>query len=646
MKDERQQPHIGNPAINCGAKYLAPKFIWGLFIASAVMLTVIQPPIGWSLLAWMSLVPFILACSPDAQPKRLALAAYIVSLCYWLGNLYWVFPITIVGWATFCLYTALLWPILAMCLRFCRAKKIPLFIAAPILVVGAERLQGFLLGGFFWRFLAHSQYANVTLIQIADIFGTAGVSFLIAMVNGLLAELIIDARQKTEDRSQKAEDRRQKTEGRRQKTEDRSLSSVLRPLFSVGLVGAVLVAAVAYGRWRISQSPDFITQGPLVASLQSNVPQSVKKSFEQSDRLFEELMETSKAAAGAGAKLIAWPETMVQATLNPEILAKLALLDPSHSYMVFDQALKGHAKDTAYVLVGAYGGGKPEFQDDSTIHLGERYNSAFLYCPDGTQAPQHYDKIHLVPFGEVLPLRKIVPWFYDFLMKLEFIPYHYDYSLDYGSEYTAFEMKLKTQDHALSVVEGSKLETYKFGVIICYEDTVPAIARRFALDPSERPHVKRGAKYLAPPFRQGSQKRVDWLVNISNDGWFVRFKNAKVYPSAEQPQHAAVCAFRAVENRLPVVRSVNTGISCLIDSLGRIRDGYIAASGDFPAKAMERTGMAGWFVDKMPIDSRVTFFSKYGQWLDFSCTACLVLLIMLMLWTRFSKPKIETRLAG
>ncbi len=152
--------------------------------------------------------------------------------------------------------------------------------------------------------------------------------------------------------------------------------------------------------------------------------------------------------------------------------------------------------------------------------------------------------------------------------------------------------------------------------------------------PSERPHVERGAKYVAPPFRRGSQKRVDWLVNISNDGWFVRFKNAKVYPSAEQPQHAAVCAFRAVENRLPVVRSVNTGISCLIDSLGRIRDGYIAASSDFPAKAMERTGMAGWFVDKMPIDSRVTFFSKYGQWLDFSCTACLVLLIIWMLWTK------------
>ncbi|MFB0524456.1 MAG: hypothetical protein ACETVZ_02880, partial [Phycisphaerae bacterium] len=164
------------------------------FVTSAVMLTVIQPPISWSFLAWVSLVPFILACSPQAKPKPLVLVAYIVSLCYWLWNLYWVAPITLIGWAAFCLYVALLWPIVALCLRYCRIKKIPLFLAGGVLFVGAERLQGFFLGGFFWRFLAHSQYHNIMVIQIADIFGAAGVSFLIAMVNGLLAELILDAR--------------------------------------------------------------------------------------------------------------------------------------------------------------------------------------------------------------------------------------------------------------------------------------------------------------------------------------------------------------------------------------------------------------------------------------------------------------------
>ena len=70
------------------------------------------------------------------------------------------------------------------------------------------------------------------------------------------------------------------------------------------------------------------------------------------------------------------------------------------------------------------------------------------------------------------------------------------------------------------------------------------------------------------------------------------------------------------------MRCVNTGISCLIDSCGKIRDGFLA--GNLPEKALERKGMAGWFVDKMPIDKRVTFFSRFGQWLDNLCAICLL----------------------
>jgi len=151
-------------------------------------------------------------------------------------------------------------------------------------------------------------------------------------------------------------------------------------------------------------------------------------------------------------------------------------------------------------------------------------------------------------------------------------------------------------------------------VMICYEDTVPAIARKFALDEQDR-------------------KRLDWLVNISNDGWFVLFDDEEVIPSAELVQHAAVCAFRAVENRLAVLRSVNTGISCLIDSAGRIRNGYIA--GDLPVRATERTGMAGWFIDRIPIDNRITIFSKYGEWLDFCCEFCVISLIIVLLSRKY-----------
>jgi len=556
------------------------------------MLTVIQPPIGWAFLAWVSWVPFILACSPNTNPRRLVKVTYVISLFYWLVNLYWVFPITIAGWLAFCFYTAFLWPILALCFRYCRIKRIPLFIATPVLIVGIERMQGLFLGGFFWRFLAHSQYQNTALIQIADIFGAGGVSFLIAMYNGLLAELLLAAWVRGPTIGHLA---RRFTAG-----------YILQAL----IVCLSIIAAFTYGNWRIAQSDKpfdsaqggepvepVVEQGPIVASLQSNIPQSVKREGKSSEAIFNELLEQSKSSAKAGAEIIVWPETMVQAVLDPQVIR---ILDPCHPYKVFDNTLKEHSKDTAYVLVGAYGG-VPEIKEDS-ICLAERYNSAFLYTPEGRLSDKRYDKIHLVPFGEVLPLRKTFPAIYQFLMKLKFIPYNFDYSLDYGSEYTIFEMSGNAAQN-LKI----KTQNYKFGVIICYEDTVPAIARKFTVS-------------------KDGKKQVDWLVNISNDGWFVKFAGEKVSPSAELPQHAAVCAFRAVENRIPIVRSVNTGISCLIDSLGRIKDNFVA--GTLPDKAMDRTAVAGWFTDRILIDKRISFFSKNGEWLDFCCQACLVLLII------------------
>jgi len=560
------------------------------FIGTAVMLTVIQAPIGLAPLAWVAFVPFIIACSPKTRPRRLFLFGFVISLCYWLGNLYWVAPVTIVGWLLFCLYTALLWPVLALCLRYCRTKKVPLFLAAAILIVGIERMQGFFLGGFFWRFLAHSQYKNVTLIQIADIFGAGGVSFLIAMVNGLLAELIVTVRQKK--------------------------SFTLVQFAGTAIVCAAVVGAFAYGWWRIDQEGKCVTEGPLAAALQSNVPQSVKRSFESSEDLFNGLMEQSKTAVKASAELIVWPETMVQARLNPEVLW---LLKPSDPWNIFDKRLREHSKDNAFVLVGALGG-VPVIRENLEIQYAKKYNSAFLYNIDGTKSPKSYNKIHLVPISEFLPLRKNLAWFYKLLRKIKFIPYNFDHSLDHGTEYTVFEMDRGQGEDLLAVREdgGIQASQYRFAVIICYEGTVPYVARKFALD-------------------EHGRKRIDWLVNISNDGWFVRFKDEHVLPSTELAQHAAVCVFRAVENRLAVLRSVNTGISCLIDSAGRIRNGFIA--GDLPVDAKDRTGMAGWFVERIPIDNRATIFSKYGEWLDFCCETCVILLIIVLLSGRFFRTK-------
>jgi apolipoprotein N-acyltransferase len=221
-----------------------------------------------------------------------------------------------------------------------------------------------------------------------------------------------------------------------------------------------------------------------------------------------------------------------------------------------------------------------------------------LYSPDGNQSAEKYYKIHLVPFGEYIPFTNI-PLIHKLLLK--FSPYDFDYTLNPGREHTAFEMKEDEKE-------------YRFSVIICYEDAVPYEVREFVLD-------------------RNGRKRIEWLVNISNDGWFVKFEDNRVITSTELAQHTANAAFRAIENRLGVVRSVNTGISCMIDSLGRIRDGY--AAGNLPEKAFDRGGVEGWFCDRIAIDSRITFFSRYGQWLDWSCQLCLAAILTAQIAERF-----------
>jgi apolipoprotein N-acyltransferase len=579
-----------------------------LMILSAVLLTVIQAPVGWSFLAWVALVPFVLACSPQVRLRSLVRIAAGVGFLYWLVNVYWILPITVIGWLAMCFYLSWFWVLPAVAVRFCRDRGFPLFIALPLLVVGAERLQGFPMGGFYWRLLGHSQYQHLALIQIADLFGAAGVSFVVAMVNGLLVDLVFLGVAQTWlcKRSHGTQD---------------ALGDHASPFYTprtpswkiggAGVIATIVVVTgtVLYGQWRLRQAEQCVTEGPTVASLQSNVPQSVKRSHEKSADIFDELMADSKAAVAHGAELVIWPETMVQGLLDPSLWPYLkGNLDQDKA---FHQALCEHARTSGvYVLVGAQGA---EIVSDASgnLRLGS-YNSAYFYRPNGTRDPGRYDKIHLVLFGEYIPFRYTVPWLFERLKMFLPAGWNPDYSLEHGTRYTVFEMAPpaalpdpKAPARAAPVAgppSAELLPPYRFGVIICYEDTIPYVARNFTLDANGR-------------------KRIDWLVNISNDGWFVRFqKNSKrVLASTELLEHAAICAFRAVENRLAIVRSVNTGISCLIEPTGRIRDGYLAASDGFPRRAADRTAMAGWFMDRLPIDKRVTFYSRHGEWFADAC---------------------------
>jgi apolipoprotein N-acyltransferase len=200
--------------------------------------------------------------------------------------------------------------------------------------------------------------------------------------------------------------------------------------------------------------------------------------------------------------------------------------------------------------------------------------------------------MHRVPFGEFVPLKEWFPWL------AKFVPYEDDYGVEIGEQWTRFA-----------------LGPYRFGVVICYEDTDPALARQYAL-PAE------------------GERPVDFLLNISNDGWFDG--------TSEHEQHLAICRFRAVECRRAVARSVNMGISAVIDGNGRVRlpdRGYMVKTlqdyvawnwkglpgveppgGELPmARWPQFKKAAGVLLTTIPIDERPSVYARWGDWLPQGC---------------------------
>lgn len=327
--------------------------------------------------------------------------------------------------------------------------------------------------------------------------------------------------------------------------------------------GLLVAGAAGYGAWRVR---DDFASGPRVALVQTNISQDLRTGAWQSQSAAEnaamtmaaQLTELLDQAAAGRPDLIILPETSFPVRVS---LAEPGVpdedLDPEERRRVRrdreDLAQAGR-RSQASVLVGV-----------GTTIVGRPgtplrdYNSALLVRPDGSFADR-YDKIHRVPFGEYVPLEKYAPW----LQLLT--PYKgFKYGIDPGETTTQFSVAANGRE-------------FHFGALICYEDSEPALARQYLSGP-------------AP---------VDFLVNISNDGWF--------RSTAEHEQHLAVCRFRAVECRRPVVRAVNMGISAVIDG-----DGRVAA---LPGATWATSkGVTGVVTMPIPLDTRTSFYAWSGDWL-------------------------------
>jgi apolipoprotein N-acyltransferase len=544
-------------------------------ILSGVLLWTAFYPLNLGFVAYFALVPFLALVRADGVSKsRRYLAAFVGGLAFFVPVMQWIrvaHPAMYASWIGLSFGCAAFFPIALFLLRrLDRLGKPPLALTLPIVWVALEYIRAhFPVGypileplgihryvGFAWYFLGHTQHDYPMMIQTADLGGVYAITFMLAAFNGSLAEWLF------------------RTKSGRYLLNWPYVHQVgfFREMWTFAFALLLFLVSYGYGASRLIH-PEF-EKGPLVAALQANFTQDLKSSDPMA--LWQEYNRLCENSAIRRPDLIVWPETCypVNYTL---IESKTPPSDDFMKWMKYNKDLHEIAFKNwrTNVLLGS----------GLEVWNGERilkFNTALLLEPDGTLGGR-YDKMHLVPFGEYVPMKETLPF-----MKW-FSPYTHDYSCTPGAKQTR-----------LAIMSGDV--QYTFGTLICYEDTDPLLARRFNL-------------------KSGDDRPVDFLVNISNDGWF--------RGSAEHEQHLAICKFRAVEARRSIVRAVNMGISAIINS-----DGQIQALPHNSVK--ESLHWVGPVTDRIRLDSRESFYAKWGDWVPTVCWV--VILVGMVLSRRKGKP--------
>ncbi|RPJ62825.1 MAG: apolipoprotein N-acyltransferase [Acidobacteria bacterium] len=334
-------------------------------------------------------------------------------------------------------------------------------VAVPLVWVATEYARGYLLTGFPWVLLGYSQVTVLPIAQLASAVGVFGLSALVAAVNAALAWAAVAP-----------------------STRQRVLTAAAAALFVAGVA--------AWGQARLSDGS--LTRGGAsvkVAVIQGNVPQDQKWDPVHAREIFARYLRMSREAAAAGARFIVWPESS-----TPFFFEE----DPAGG-----AAIQDLARETGtYVLVGS-----DQVERASPPRY---YNAAFLVGPDGATRAV-YRKMHLVPFGEYVPLKRLL-FFVSPLVEAvaDFTP---------GDEAVVLP-----------------LENGAASTAICYEVVYPDLVRQSVLAGSEL------------------------LTTITNDAWYGW--------SSAPHQHFEQAVMRAIEQGRYLVRSANTGVSALVDPYGRI----------------------------------------------------------------------------
>jgi apolipoprotein N-acyltransferase len=310
-----------------------------------------------------------------------------------------------------------------------------------------------------------------------------------------------------------------------------------------------VVVAFAYGFHQLRQ-PAVVGRELKATLVQPSIPQTMIWDESKSYERYKELMELSENALSEPADVLMWPEASLPGyPYNREgnIAAPIADLAREHG---------------AWLIIGG---------DDIQIKPGETnfFNASFLIGPDGRLAGR-YRKRGLVIFGEYIPLEHSLPFIKWFT--------------PVTGSYTAGERPVHFKIERRAGAETGAPTTFQTSVLICFEDVFPNLARK-SVEPD-----------------------TDFLVNITNDGWFGE--------GAAQWQQAAAATFRTVENGVPLIRCANTGITCWIDANGRWQQTFKDDTGSVYGK--------GFLPIKVPLPPAgkrhpQTFYNLYGDWFAWSC---------------------------
>jgi apolipoprotein N-acyltransferase len=518
-------------------------------VLSGALLSAGFPPYEFSFLPWISLVPLLIVTT-DKCAHYGFLLSFLSGMTFFPILFNWILEVpnyTFFHHAVLGLYLSSYFGLFGLSFSFISRQlgTAPALFAAPFLWIALEYLRSNL---FFlalpWGLLAHTQYTVPLVIQIVSITGAYGVSFLIVMVNSAIAMLILAVM------------------NRQQKKEpilDKPISK--KGAYTVVLTATLLLSmTLFYGHLSLSK-PIFGNEVKL-SVVQGNIEQSKKWDQNYAKYIMQTYTELTREASRDRPALIVWPELATPGAINRDLNLAGQIRNISN-------------KAETYLLLGSSEAQKYGGEKNNPIKYS---NSAFLIHPQNKiDDTRKYDKIRLLPFGEYIPLKEIIPWSYINVPKIgEGRP---------GNEFTIFEV-----------------QSFTFAVTICWENIFPGLFRQF---------VKRGAQFM---------------INITNEAWFGK--------SAAPYQFLSMSVFRAVENGVFVIRCANTGVSCFIDPHGRIVDRLKDANGQdtFIRGVLSRSIVPG--------DSK-NVYTRYGDWSGWLSILCTISFLLMAFRKKNLKPPLS-----